>query len=278
MVRTAARLIIAVTAAFWCTQELRAQHGGFGGGGMGMGAGGGGMGMGGGGGGMGMGAGAGMGMGGAGGAVSSDSGFAAPSYPFTSSGWGFSSASTRSNGSFSSSGLSSVFREAGFGGGSGSSTTGASRRGLRAADASTTTAGMGNHQSSQSYRPTAGRSEAASSRRLRGSNRQQTENQAGAAQQVWFSRVEVGFPVSLPPNTAVAGTLASSFHSPVLASRFSGVQVKVEGSTAVLRGTVASVGDRELAAQMALLEPSIYSIRNELTVGPPTATAMLPAQ
>jgi hypothetical protein len=250
--------IATVVVAFWCTQDVYAQYGG-----------------------------GGMGMGGAGGAGSGagSSGFGASSGAFSSSSSAFSSAGTGSNSSFSTSGFGSGFSGSGFSGGTGSTATGAvgiggasSMYGLRAGGAGTTT--MGNsYGSNQSYRPTTTGYGGASARSRRGTNPQQTANQAGTAEQVWFEpRVEVGFPVSLPPNTAVAGTLASSFHSPVLASRFGGVQVKVEGNTAVLRGTVASVGDRELAAQMALLEPSIYSIRNELNVGPPVPAAKPPAQ
>jgi hypothetical protein len=259
MARTAFRLIVAIMAAFWCTQELHAQYGGGGGG---------------------------MGGGGGGAGASSGSGFGSSSSAFSSSSSAFSSAGTGSNSSFSSSGFGSGFSGSGFSGGSGSAATGGvgiggaqSMYGLRAGGAGATTPGMGNYQSSQSYRPTTTGYGGASSRSRRGTNPEQTANQAGTAEQVWFEpRVEVGFPVSLPPNAAIASTLANSFHSTALAGRFGGVQVRVEGNTAVLRGAVASVGDRELAAQMALLEPSIYSIRNELTVGPPVPAAKPPAQ
>lgn len=42
--------------------------------------------------------------------------------------------------------------------------------------------------------------------------------------------------------------------------------VSVEGRTAVLRGMVASDHDRVLAEQVALLEPGISRVRNELTI------------
>lgn len=44
------------------------------------------------------------------------------------------------------------------------------------------------------------------------------------------------------------------------------IQVTMEGSVAVLRGVVASEQDRQLAAGVALLEPEVESVRNELTV------------
>jgi hypothetical protein len=44
------------------------------------------------------------------------------------------------------------------------------------------------------------------------------------------------------------------------------IRVTMDGSTAVLTGVVASEQDRELAAGLAMLEPEVGSVRNELTV------------
>lgn len=46
------------------------------------------------------------------------------------------------------------------------------------------------------------------------------------------------------------------------------LNIQVEGQTAVLRGQVASEHDRALAARLALLEPGIANVKNELTVVP----------
>jgi osmotically-inducible protein OsmY len=56
-----------------------------------------------------------------------------------------------------------------------------------------------------------------------------------------------------------------------LSPRFGTVNVSVLGGTAILRGTVNSDEDRALAAQMAMLEPSISSVQNELRVAAPAA-------
>jgi osmotically-inducible protein OsmY len=56
-----------------------------------------------------------------------------------------------------------------------------------------------------------------------------------------------------------------------LSGRFGSVNVSVQGDTVTLRGTVSSENDRLLAAQMAMLEPSVSSVRNELTVAVPNA-------
>ena len=46
------------------------------------------------------------------------------------------------------------------------------------------------------------------------------------------------------------------------------IAVALEGRTAVLRGTVASEPDRQLAEMLALLEPEVLQVRNELQVAP----------
>ncbi len=50
------------------------------------------------------------------------------------------------------------------------------------------------------------------------------------------------------------------------------VSVTLEGSTAVLTGTVASKHARDLVERLALLEPGIGAVRNELTVRPDEPT------
>jgi hypothetical protein len=44
------------------------------------------------------------------------------------------------------------------------------------------------------------------------------------------------------------------------------IEILVEGETVVLRGVVASEGDRQLAEDLAKLEPEVGKVRNELTV------------
>ncbi len=52
-------------------------------------------------------------------------------------------------------------------------------------------------------------------------------------------------------------------------------QVTMEGRTAVLRGTVASEDDRQLAEALAMMEPAVQNVRNELVVDS-SATAVEP--
>jgi len=65
-------------------------------------------------------------------------------------------------------------------------------------------------------------------------------------------------------------------------SRLGPIQATLEGRTAVLRGTVASEADRQLAEGLARLEPEVMAVRNELVVGNPgnsgtTVEALPPA-
>ncbi len=88
--------------------------------------------------------------------------------------------------------------------------------------------------------------------------------------------LRVGFEV--PQRAIEAGTGASavtvsatrSFTS--AASRIAGaaVEISIQGRTAVLRGTVPSAGDRLVAERLALLEPGIERVENQLTVAAPT--------
>jgi osmotically-inducible protein OsmY len=49
------------------------------------------------------------------------------------------------------------------------------------------------------------------------------------------------------------------------------IEVLLDQRTIILRGTVATAHDRELAARLALLEGGVDNVSNELTVAPPLA-------
>ncbi|MCA9132636.1 MAG: BON domain-containing protein [Planctomycetales bacterium] len=51
-----------------------------------------------------------------------------------------------------------------------------------------------------------------------------------------------------------------------LPSSLDGVQLEMEGRTAIIRGQVASEADVQLAERLLSLEPGIDSVRNELVV------------
>lgn len=109
----------------------------------------------------------------------------------------------------------------------------------------------------------------------RGQNQLQQLNRAGQGQggqnqpQLRIP-VKVGF-------TASSATSVSTRATAQLTKRFanlpglqatSPIVVQMEGETAVLTGQVASASDRDLATQIAKMEPGIEAVRNELTVGP----------
>jgi osmotically-inducible protein OsmY len=52
--------------------------------------------------------------------------------------------------------------------------------------------------------------------------------------------------------------------------------IRMEGRRAILEGTVASERDRDLAQRLALLEPGIDEVQNDLAIGPPDGENALP--
>ena len=83
--------------------------------------------------------------------------------------------------------------------------------------------------------------------------------------------MQIGFAVAQPQSSVVTAQVTRSLASANPTSPFRNVQVSISGQTAVLRGSVASTDDRDLAEQIALLEPSVSSVRNELSVQTPAA-------
>ncbi|MCC7086301.1 MAG: BON domain-containing protein [Pirellulales bacterium] len=77
--------------------------------------------------------------------------------------------------------------------------------------------------------------------------------------------------------------------SPAIASRLSKqlseshkltggpIQAALQGQTVILQGVVASNHERDLAAQMAMLEPGVAKVQNDLQVLPPPTETDLPA-
>jgi len=68
------------------------------------------------------------------------------------------------------------------------------------------------------------------------------------------------------PNSKVASKLSMQLTKSKGISAVGPVTVEMQGQTAVLRGVVATGHDRDLAARLALLEPGVSQIQNELQV------------
>ena len=77
----------------------------------------------------------------------------------------------------------------------------------------------------------------------------------------------VGFDYSTPATTRVATNVSTELsHTPYIATVSGPISVQMQGRTAILTGSVGTDHARDLAAQVALLEPGIDQIRNDLQV------------
>jgi osmotically-inducible protein OsmY len=76
----------------------------------------------------------------------------------------------------------------------------------------------------------------------------------------------IGFSTLSAAPTAISTKISQQLNRSHSIASAGGVNVQLDGKTAVLRGTVASDHDRDLAAQMAMLEPGVSQVRNELQV------------
>lgn len=97
-------------------------------------------------------------------------------------------------------------------------------------------------------------------------------NQAGMAGTQQQRQIRTSVRIGPSGNMPVMGARVQSFQSrlpriPAI-SDSDQVDVKMDGATAILTGTVASPRDRELVARLILLEPGVRDVRNELEVDP----------
>ena len=90
------------------------------------------------------------------------------------------------------------------------------------------------------------------------------------------ARVVVAFEYRAVAPARLSSTLSARL-SRAFRGRLAGLEVQMDGRTAVLRGEVATPHDRVLAEQLALLEAGISEVRNELVVRQSGAPAELPS-
>ncbi len=76
-------------------------------------------------------------------------------------------------------------------------------------------------------------------------------------------RPDFGPPITEPGSAA---TVRTSIERSVASVSPMGVKVSMDGSTAILTGPVSSAHESKLAERMALLEPGVKAVRNELVV------------
>lgn len=85
--------------------------------------------------------------------------------------------------------------------------------------------------------------------------------------------VLVGLPSGAPASDPFARRIAAVLESTNRIKKLSPIHVTVVNETAILRGRVASVQDRDLAENLVRLEPGIWDIKNELVVEKPARVA-----
>lgn len=108
-------------------------------------------------------------------------------------------------------------------------------------------------------------------------NQQASRNGGGrAGQQKTQYRISrsVGFDYDLPTSTQLQSQLGTRFQSMPSFKALGPINVSLQERTVVLRGSVATAHDRDLAERLALLEAGVDQVRNELTIGQPAASSV----
>ncbi len=85
--------------------------------------------------------------------------------------------------------------------------------------------------------------------------------------------LEIGFDYRGPQRQDASEVVAQRLQTSPALHPANRIEVFLEGTTATLRGEVVSERDRGLAEQLALFEPGIYAVRNDLRVKPRPAEA-----
>ena len=88
--------------------------------------------------------------------------------------------------------------------------------------------------------------------------------------------LRLGFEPSFPESSAVSAQLTKRLPRIPGLESVSGLDVKMVGKTAVIQGVVASQRQRSLISRLAVLEPGISDVQNELTVDPELAERRAP--
>jgi osmotically-inducible protein OsmY len=103
----------------------------------------------------------------------------------------------------------------------------------------------------------------------RNNNRQQNANAQGVRSRTEIpiaTSYTIGFSAPTAAPTAISTKITDQLNRWHSIASAGGVNVQVVGKTAVLQGTVPSDHDRDMAAQMAMLEPGVSQVKNELQV------------
>lgn len=93
-----------------------------------------------------------------------------------------------------------------------------------------------------------------------------TGGQAAQQRVPFRTTMRVGFEVPMRDTSSLSATLTRRLERSSMLQSRSRLSVEMSGQTAVLRGTVASEHDRELAERVVLLEPGVNRVENRLAV------------
>lgn len=112
---------------------------------------------------------------------------------------------------------------------------------------------------------------------------QNNRNQDPNAQQVdprtlYRTQLNVAFAHASAAVPVVVQKLQARYTNTRWIQQVQPIRVTLEGSTAILQGTVVTAHDRDLAEQLALLEPGVAAVQNELTIAAAPEPLPLPPQ
>lgn len=94
---------------------------------------------------------------------------------------------------------------------------------------------------------------------------------AGATKRPYRPRLTIGFEFEAPPTAVLNEKLTARLVQSLGPRAVAPLEVHLAGRTAILRGVVATEHDRTLAAGLALLEPGVDQVQNDLQLAPTEA-------
>lgn len=97
-------------------------------------------------------------------------------------------------------------------------------------------------------------------------------NQSSSSKPIIRVRMRSAINVPLKPPTQVQQTATRRFRSLANRPQLNGIQVQMNGRTAVISGSVGSERDRRMSELLIRLEPGVSSVDNQVVVSPSSAS------
>jgi len=108
-------------------------------------------------------------------------------------------------------------------------------------------------------------------------NQGASQSESNSATALYPPRLALSPELTVSSPEAIQATLESRLQNSPRIRWTSPLELTVDGQTAILRGEVATLRDRELAQAWAEFEPGIADVQNDLTVQSPDPSLLLPA-